>query len=118
VILSGPDFFQGYQNTIGEYTDPIMGYTLQNISPDSGKFGWRISGAGSKAGALAPPSPLVQAGDFSPHFPLPAKVSTGDCHFNLTVNATETCESDPSKTLTGAGSKAMLFRVKKSPQPL
>jgi hypothetical protein len=94
-----------------------MGYVLENIAPDSGKFGWQISGAGSKAGSLEPPNPVVQAGDFFPHFPLPLKVSPGDYHFNLAINAIETCESDPSKTLTGTASKAMLFRVKKSPQP-
>jgi hypothetical protein len=94
-----------------------MGYVLENIAPDSGKFGWQISGAGSKAESLEPPSPVVQAGDFFPHFPLPLKVSPGDYHFKLAINALETCESDPSKTLTGAASKAMLFRVKKSPHP-
>jgi hypothetical protein len=117
VILHGPDFFTGFQNNINEFTDPIMGYVLENIAPDSGKFGWQISGAGSKAGSLEPPNPVVQAGDFFPHFPLPLKVSPGDYHFNLAINAIETCESDPSKTLTGTASKAMLFRVKKSPQP-
>jgi len=117
VILNGPDFFTGFQNDIIEFTDPTMGYVLENIAPDSGKFGWRISGAGSNADSLEPPSPAVQAGDFFPHFPLPLEVSVGDYHFNLAVNAIETCESDSTKTLTGTASKAMLFRVKKSPQP-
>jgi hypothetical protein len=117
VILDGPDFFTGFQNNIQEFTDPTMGYVLENIAPDSGKFGWQISGAGSKAGSLEPPSPAVQAGSLFPHFPLPIKVSVGDYHFNLALHAIETCQSDPSKTLTGAASKAMLFRVKKSPQP-
>ena len=117
VIVSGPDFFAGFQNNINEFTDPTMGYVLLNIAPDAGKFGWHISGAGSKTGPLQPPSPVVQAGDFFPHFPLPLKVSPGDYHFNLTLNAVETCESDPTKVLTGAATKAMLFRVKKSPQP-
>jgi hypothetical protein len=117
VILNGPDFFSGFQDNIIEFTDPTMGYFLENIAPDSGKFGWRISGAGTNADALEPPSPAVQAGDFSPHFPLPKKVSVGDYHFTLAINAVETCESDSTKTLTGTASKAMLFRVKKSPQP-
>ena len=117
VILHGPDFFTGFQNNIIEFTDPTMGYVLENIAPDSGKFGWQISGAGSKAASLEPPNPVVQAGDFFPHFPLPLKISPGDYHFNLAINAIETCESDPNKTLTGTASKAMLFRVKKSPQP-
>jgi hypothetical protein len=117
VILNGPDFFTGFQNNIIEFTDPTMGYVLENIAPDSGKFGWQISGAGSKTGPLEPPNPVVQAGDFFPHFPLPLKVSPGDYHFNLATSALETCESDPTKTLTGTASKAMLFRVQKSPQP-
>jgi len=117
VILNGPDFFTGFPNNIIEFTDPVMGYVLENIAPDSGKFGWQISGAGSKADSLEPPSPVVQAGDFDPHFPLPVKVSPGDYHFNLAIHAVETCESDPGKTLTGTASKAMLFRVKKSPLP-
>jgi hypothetical protein len=117
VILNGPDFFTGFPDNIIEFTDPTMGYVLENIAPDSGKFGWQISGAGSKADSLEPPSSVVQAGDFFPHFPLPLRISPGDYHFNLTINAVETCESDPSKTLTGAASKAVLFRVKKSPQP-
>jgi hypothetical protein len=43
------------------------------------------------------------------------KVSVGDHHFNLALHAIETCDSDPTKTLTGAASKALLFRVKKRP---
>ena len=118
VILNGPDSFTGFQDTIIEFTDPTMGYLLENIAPDSGKFGWQISGAGSKTGTLEPPSPVVQAGDFFPNFPLGLNIAPGDYHFNLTVNAIETCESDPGKTLTGTASKAMLFRVKKNLQSL
>jgi hypothetical protein len=117
VILNGPDFFTGFQNNIIEFTDPTMGYVLENIAPDSDKFGWQMSGAGTRADSLEPPSPAVQAGDFFPHFLLPLKVSPGDYHFNLAISALETCESDPSKTLAGAASRGMLFRIKKSPQP-
>jgi hypothetical protein len=43
VTLTGPDSFIGFQNNIIEFTDPIMGFVLENISPDAGKFGWQIS---------------------------------------------------------------------------
>ena len=99
-------------------TDPVMGYALENIVPDSGKFGWQISGARvRRRSSLQPPSPVVETGDFNPHFPLPPKVSVGDYHFNLSLDAVETCQSDPGKTLTGSASKAMSFLVKKSAQP-
>jgi hypothetical protein len=117
VTLGGPDFLIGFQNTIIELTDPTMSYVLDNLAPDSGNFGWQMSGAGSQAEPLEPPSPVVQAGNFYPHFPLSLKVAPGDYHFNLAIHALETCQSDPSKTLTGAASRAMLFRVKKNPQP-
>ena len=116
IILHGPDSFQGYQDTIVEFTDPTMGYILENITPDPDKFSWKISGAGSATNTLESPSPAVQAGDFFPHFPLPLKVPAGDYQFNLAVNAVETCQSDATKTLTGAASKAILFRVRKRPQ--
>jgi hypothetical protein len=117
VILNGPDSFTGFPETIQELSDPTMGYILQNITPDSGKFGWKIFGAGSNADSIEPPSPVVQAGDFFPHFPLPLKINPpADIHFNLAINATETCQSDPTKTLTGGASKAILFRVKKKPE--
>lgn len=117
VTLGGPDFLIGLQDSIIELTDPTMGYVLDNLAPDSGNFGWQISGAGSQAEPLEPPSPVVQADSFSPHFPLPLKVAIGDYHFKLAIHAIETCQSDPSKTLTGAASRAMLFRVKKNSQP-
>ena len=118
VILHGPDSFQGFQDNIAEFTDPTMGYILENITPDPDKFGWKISGAGSEVDTLEPPSPAVQAGDFFPHFPLPLKVPVGNYHFNLAINSVETCQSDATKKLTGAASKAMLFRVKKRPNSL
>jgi hypothetical protein len=115
VILHGPNSFQGFQDNIAEFTDPTMGYVLENITPDPDRFGWKISGAGSGADTLEPPSPAVQAGDFFPHFPLPLHVAVGDYHFNLAINAVETCQSDATKTLTGAASRAVLYRVKKRP---
>ena len=117
IILHGPDSFQGYQDNIVEFTDPTMGYILENITPDPDKFGWKIFGAGSEVDTLEPPSPAVQAGDFFPHFPLPLKVPVGNYHFNLAINSVETCQSDATKKLTGAASKPMLFRVKKRPHP-
>jgi len=117
VRLGGPDFLIGFQDSIQELTDPTMSYVLDNLAPDAGNFGWQMSGAGSQAESLEPPSPVVQADNFYPHFPLPLKVGIGDYHFNLAIHAVETCQSDPSKTLTGAASRAMLFRVKKRPPP-
>jgi len=96
VTLGGPDFLIGLQSSIADLTDPTMGYALENLAPDSGKFGWKMTGAGSQAEQLDPPSPAVQAGDFSPHFPLSLKVAPGDYHFNLAISAVETCQSDPS----------------------
>ena len=78
IILHGPGSFQGYQDNIVEFTDPTMGYVLENITPDPDKFGWKIFGAGSAADTLEPPSPAAQAGDFFPHFPLPSNVPVGD----------------------------------------
>lgn len=113
--ISGPSAFTGSQATIVEFTDPVIGYAMQNIAPDVGQFGWHISGAGSNSGAIQPPNPAVQGGDINPHFPLPAKPSLGDYHFNFAVQAIETCQSDPTKTLTVSAAKAMTFHVKKGP---
>jgi hypothetical protein len=113
LLLSGPDFFQGTQATIQEFTDPVMGFSLQNIIPDAATFGYQITGTGKASGKITPPSPAVQAGDFNPHFPLPLKVSIGDNPFTLTVTGTETCQSDSTKKLTGTASKAVHFKVSK-----
>jgi hypothetical protein len=91
------------------------GIWVENISPDSGKFGWQISGAASKAGVLAPLKPAVQAGDFNPHFPLPPKPSVSDYYFNLAISAVEMCQSDATKMLSGTAAKAVVFQVKKYP---
>ena len=115
ILLSGPDFFQGLPNNIQEFTDPVMGYALQNLSPNAGSFGFQITGAGKKSGTITPPNPVVQAGNFNPHFPLPLKVSPGDYSFTLTVTGTETCQSDPTKKLTGTAAKAVHFKVSKGP---
>jgi hypothetical protein len=78
----------------------------------------RSSAQAQKADSIEPPSPVVQAGDFFPHFPLRLKINPpADIHFNLVINATEACQSDPTKTLTGGASKATLFRVKTNPKP-
>jgi 16S rRNA (guanine527-N7)-methyltransferase len=114
-LLNGPDFFQGLPDNIQEFTDPVMGYDLQNLSPNPGSFGFQINGAGKASGPIAPPNPVVQAGDFNPHFPLPLKVSVGTYNFTLTVSGTETCQSDPTKKLTGTASKSMQFKVLKGP---
>lgn len=115
LTIAGPTSFRGTQENIQEFTDPVLSYALENISPDIGKFDWQVTGYPNSDGSISLPSPLAPEGDFNPHFPLPAKIQATTYNFNIAVKAVETCESDPTKTLTGTASRAVTYQVVKLP---
>jgi len=114
LTVSGSGLITGPQNELAGGADQTYSFSLVNLAPDPDKFGWQVSGKGSDEGSIDR-TPLSQAGDFGVDFPLPFNVAPGNFPFTLAVNATETCGSDPSKTLSSSFSKKVEVRVTKNP---
>src|SRR5262249_8951306 len=91
------------------------GCTLTTLAPDPDKFSWHVSGAATSGGAI-PLGAFDQGGSFGADFPLPLKVVPATYPFTLATTATETCGTDPSKTLHAATSMAARVEVKPNPK--
>jgi hypothetical protein len=100
------DFAEGYAE---RYV-----FTLQNLDPDS--FTWTLSGDAQAPGTIVA-GPFTQTGDFTVPIRLPEVVELQTYQFTLSVDATETCGTDPTKTLTAAWSSPITVRVEPSPLP-
>lgn len=105
----------GYQEDLAGGAGQGYTFTLHDLAPDAGKFSWQASGAGSDRGAIEV-EPFEQAGSFGVVFPLPLDVKPGKYPFTLAVHASETCGTNPSKTLSGSASIPVLVEVVKNPK--
>jgi hypothetical protein len=85
-------------------------WTLQNLDPDS--FTWTLTGDAQAQGIIVA-SPFTQAGTFTVpiNLPSPPNVTRGTYQFTLSVSASETCASDPTKVLTAAWSSLINLRL-------
>jgi hypothetical protein len=75
--------------------------SLTAFEPDNDQMTWQVSGGGS-TGTVDIGS-FSQEGSFSTAFP----ISSGSKTFTISVSGTETCATDPTKTLTGSASLAV-----------
>ncbi|HET7814074.1 MAG TPA: hypothetical protein VFL13_06845 [Candidatus Baltobacteraceae bacterium] len=100
-------------------------YVLVDITPDSDKFAWTVTGTGNRSRGIDR-SPFTQSDVVSADFPLPTvavpgtrpprkTVEPGNYPFTLTVNATETCASDSSKMLQASNALDVRVQVKANP---
>ena len=100
-------------------------YTLVDIAPDPDKFTWTVAGQIGATGAIDR-TDFSQSDQFSATFRLPAAtipgshkriVDPGTYAFTLSVNATETCDTDSSRTLTAYAAMDVTVRVPSQPTP-
>jgi hypothetical protein len=89
---------------------------LASFEPDDDQMTWTVTKA-TKAGTVDI-DPFWQQGGFATGFSLPAKPSPGKYHYTISVNGTETCTTDPTKTLTGSAAKTVTVNVVKGTPPL
>jgi hypothetical protein len=113
--VNGANFISGYQEDLAGGAGQNYRYALGNLAPDADKFKWQTSGAHSEGSSIGRNN-FDQSGNFNAIFSLPLKVTPNEYKFTLTVDATETCGSDPKKTLTGSSSKSVTVDVKKNPK--
>jgi hypothetical protein len=117
LAVNGSSFIQGYQEDLAGGAGQTYSYTLTNLAPDADKFTWHVSGAGmASSGGPIPIGAFDQGGSFGADFPLPLHVVPATYHFTLAANATETCGTDPSKTLHASNSLAVRVEVKPNPK--
>lgn len=111
VSVTGPSDYPNYSYGIeGAYTASLIAF-----EPDNDQMVAQVSGTPKKI--TFGTDPFFQQGGFATDLPLPAKPSPGKYPFTISVNATETCASDPSRKLTGSASKAVTATVVKGVQP-
>ena len=115
VSVIGPKEISGYQSDLSGGALQDYDFGLTNIAPDPHGLTWSTSGAISRGGEIAHGG-LAQSGSFQADFGLILKVQPGNNAFTLAVNATETCGTDPSKTLTASASQSVKVEVKKDPK--
>ncbi len=112
--VNGAGFIEGIQDDLAGGAANRYSINMTDLLPDAGRFTWNVTGAGTSAGQVAP-GPFGISGTADVDFPLPLHVDPGDYEFLLTVNATETCGTDPAKTLTGTASLPVRVKVDKNP---
>jgi hypothetical protein len=112
--IDGAKHILGYQEDLAGGAGQTYGFTLANLAPDPDKFKWQVSGTGSTAGPIER-GPFDQGGSLGVVFPLPLDVKPGTYPFDLAVTATETCGTDPRKTLNASSSTGVSVEVKENP---
>jgi hypothetical protein len=113
--VSGSSHIQGYQEDLAGGAGQTYNDALVNLAQDPDKFSWHVSGTASSSGAIGLGA-FGQGGSFGADFPLPLKVLPATYPFTLATNATETCGTDPSKTLHASTSQAVRVEVKPNPK--
>jgi hypothetical protein len=113
--INGSGHISGYQEDLAGGAGQNYRYTLANLAPDADKFKWQTSGTHTESGAISRDN-FDQSGNFNAQFSLPLKVTPNKYPFTLTVNATETCGSDPNKKLSASTSTSVTVEVKKNPK--
>lgn len=103
VSLSGPKTFPNYKpGTEGDYE-----VLMTAFEPDNDQMTWQLSGVASTNTVNV--DPFLQKGAIDTTFP----ISSGSETFTLSVNGTETCATDPTKTLNGSASLAVAVTLAK-----
>jgi len=113
--IDGSSHISGFQEDLAGGAGQSYRYTLANLAPDPDKFKWQTSGTHSDGGIISRDD-FDQSGNFSAILKLPLKVTPNKYPFMLSVNATETCGSDPVKKLTASSSLPVTVEVKKNPK--
>jgi hypothetical protein len=109
VSLSGPTYFPNYSIGIdGYYT-----VSLTHLEPDNDQMTWKVSGT-AKTDSVSIDS-FWQQGGFAAEFAVPFKAAPGKYRYTISVNATETCATDATKTLSGSASMTVTTNVTGGP---
>ena len=108
--ITGPDFLSlasGELDVTQEFT-----VALTNLAPDGDELTWELRSLvdGSTRTATAPVGDFSQSASLNVDFTVPLHAAPGNYHFLISVSATETCGTDPSKTLSAAASKQVTVR--------
>ena len=111
---SGTRILVGYQNDMAGGAGHTYEFRLVNLAPDQNTFRWHVSGTGDESGPIDR-RPFDQGGTFQVVYPLPLHVKPGTFPFVLSVEATETCGTDPNKTLHASLSLPVKVQVLKNP---
>jgi hypothetical protein len=112
---TGASTITGYQADLAGGAGQGYQFHLIDLTPDAGAFTWSVTGTGTDAGPIDDP-PFTQIGSIDVNFPLSLHVAAGTYLFQLTVSATETCGTDPSKTLHATASRPVKVNVKPNPK--
>jgi hypothetical protein len=115
MTIDGPANLFGSQAEFAGGALSTYNFNLINLAPDPDKFQWQVSGTNSKEGSIDRLT-FEETGGFGAFFPLPRKVRLGTFPFTLSVDATETCGTDPQKKLSASNSRAVNVKVKKNPK--
>lgn len=113
--VTGAGTIIGYQADLAGGAGQGYQFQLIDLAPDAGAFTWSVTGTGTDAGPIDD-APFTQAGSFDVDFPLSLHVAPGTYSFQLTVSATETCGTDPSKTLHATASRPVKVTAKPNPK--
>jgi len=103
----------GTPESLGADVPAGFTFTLRELDPDDGTFGWQFSGPVTTSGTIDA-SPFIQTGAVGAYLRLPLSVADGTYDYTLTVSATETCGTDPAETLTASWSSPVTVTVKPS----
>jgi hypothetical protein len=109
--LAGASSYPNYSFGI----ESVYSVGLTAFEPDNDHMTWQVSGSTKKSPVST--DPVFQAGSFPAEFPVPHNNAPGKYSFTLSVTGTETCASDPTKTLSGTISKAVSVTVLKNRPP-
>ena len=112
--INGAGYIEGIQSELAGGAANRYGIVLTDLAPDPGHFTWQVTGTDTDAGPVAA-GPFDISGTADVDFPLPLDVVPGDYEFLLTVNATETCGTDPAQTLTASAGRPVRVKVNKDP---
>lgn len=114
MFIDGAGSIEGIQSELAGGAANRYSINVTDLLPDAGHFTWNVTGPGTSAGQITP-GPFGLSGTADVDFPLPLHVNPGEYDFTLTVSATETCGTDPAKTLTGTASLPVRVKVDKDP---
>ncbi len=109
VRLQGPTYYPNYSFGI----ESVYAVGLSFFEPDGDQMTWQVTG--SKRANQLDTNSFFQGGSFAAEFPIPLKAAPGKYHFTLSASGTETCGTDPAKTLSGSASLAVTTNVTKNP---
>jgi hypothetical protein len=112
--INGAGYIEGIQSELAGGAASHYSIALTDLTPDPGHFTWQVTGTDTDTGPVAA-GPFGLGGTADVDFPLPLDVAPGEYEFLLTVNATETCGTDPMQTLTATASRPVRVKVKKDP---